>query len=101
MMSVYPSADNGRRPYQNSGTSRQILTLEGSICKTVTRMLQWCYKGVTRVLQGCCKGVARVLQGCYKGVTRVFVGCCQSVARVLRECYKVADKVDSSKATQK
>ena len=93
MMSVYPSADNGRWPYQNSGTSRQILTLEGSICKTVTRMLQGCYKGVTRVLQGCCKGVARVLQGCYKGVAMVLQGCYQCVTGIIQGCFKVVTRM--------
>jgi hypothetical protein len=36
----------------------------------VTRVLQACYKGVTRV----CKGVARVLEGCNQGVAECYEG---------------------------
>jgi hypothetical protein len=46
--------------------------------------LKECCKGVTRELQGSYK----VLQECYKGVTRVLQECYKSVTRVLQECYK-------------
>jgi hypothetical protein len=43
------------------------------------RMLQGCYKGVTRVLQGSYKEVTRISQECYKDVTRTSRGCHKTV----------------------
>jgi hypothetical protein len=75
--------------------------------KSVTRVLQGCYKGITRVSQGCYKGVTRVLQECHKyprllllsllprlkepfpkSVTRVLQRCCKGVTKVLHKRYK-------------
>jgi hypothetical protein len=44
----------------------------------VTRVLQGCYKGVTR-------GGARVVKGCHKDVTRMSQGCHKGVLRLLQE----------------
>jgi hypothetical protein len=62
------------------------------VCYTcVTGVLQECYKSVTRVLQECYKRTAkrsRVSQECFKSVTRVVQECNKSVTRMLQECYK-------------
>jgi phage-related protein len=90
-----PNQSGGRIRCESGSISSRFYALSPYL-----RVLQKCYKGVTRVLQGVTRvvtGIVKrvvtsVLQGCYKCVAKVLQGCNKCVAKVLQGCNKGCHK---------